>query len=426
MLLDLSKIRTAARALRADVTSRGRSRRRRGLSRRRRRSRWRSTSTRTRTQFRLRRARADDAGAALQPVPRAVRRAGRRARSTCGTCRTPERRGEGGAGDRRGRSDDGVLRERRRSTSAQLMREQFYLALPMKPLCARGVPGLCPTCGDEPESRPRATASRDWEDPRLAALEGAAEPRRRRTRTMPNPKRRHSKTRTAKRRTHDALKAGAGRASARSATSRRRRTASARTAATTAAARCGRSRKSSRATCDGAVLDVTVRTGDRATACALPSTRWAATTRRGQHRRRRAGGGAAPAIWRCSLVGDRGAIERGARAAPGAPASSIVAIVDAPDVVGMEESPAAALRRKPRASIRVAAEAVARGEAAALFSAGHTGATVMAAHGAFGMLPGVDRPALAATIPTRRRPAVLLDVGRDASSAGRSTCCSSR
>ena len=35
----------------------------------------------------------------------------------------------------------------------------------------------------------------------------------------------------------------------------------------------------------------------------------------------------------------------------------------------------------------------------------------MAAHGAFGMLPGVDRPALAATIPTRGRPAVLLDVG---------------
>ena len=88
-----------------------------------------------------------------------------------------------------------------------------------------------------------------------------------------------------------------------------------------------------------------------------------------------------------------------------------VRIVDAPDVVAMAESPAAALRRKPGASIKVAAEAVARGEAAALFSAGHTGATVMAAHGAFGMLPGVDRPALAATIPTRRRPAVLLDVG---------------
>jgi glycerol-3-phosphate acyltransferase PlsX len=91
-----------------------------------------------------------------------------------------------------------------------------------------------------------------------------------------------------------------------------------------------------------------------------------------------------------------------------------VRIIDAPDVVTMEESPAAALRRKPAASIKVAAEAVARGEASALFSAGHTGATVMAAHAAFGMLPGVDRPALAATIPTRRRPAVLLDVGASA------------
>ena len=88
-----------------------------------------------------------------------------------------------------------------------------------------------------------------------------------------------------------------------------------------------------------------------------------------------------------------------------------VRIVDADAVVEMAESPAAALRRKPTASIKIAAELVARGEAAALFSAGHTGATVMAAHGAFGMVAGVDRPALAATIPTRDRPAVLLDVG---------------
>jgi glycerol-3-phosphate acyltransferase PlsX len=88
-----------------------------------------------------------------------------------------------------------------------------------------------------------------------------------------------------------------------------------------------------------------------------------------------------------------------------------VRVVDTPDVVAMEESPVSALRKKPGASIKVAADAVARGEAAALVSAGHTGATVMAAHGAFGMLPGVDRPALAVTIPTRRSPAVMLDVG---------------
>src|SRR5258705_201100 len=87
-----------------------------------------------------------------------------------------------------------------------------------------------------------------------------------------------------------------------------------------------------------------------------------------------------------------------------------VRVVDAPDVVTMEESPAAALRRKPGASIKVAADLVARGESSALFSAGHTGAAVMAAYSAFGTLTGVDRPALAATIPTRTRPPSLVDV----------------
>lgn len=91
-----------------------------------------------------------------------------------------------------------------------------------------------------------------------------------------------------------------------------------------------------------------------------------------------------------------------------------VRILDAPDVVGMEESPVAALRRESRTSIRTAAEAVASGDAAALVSAGHTGATVMAAYAAFGMLPGVARQALAATIPSGDRLGILLDVGANA------------
>jgi glycerol-3-phosphate acyltransferase PlsX len=96
--------------------------------------------------------------------------------------------------------------------------------------------------------------------------------------------------------------------------------------------------------------------------------------------------------------------------APGLP----IAIVDAPEAVGMADPPAATLRRKPRASIRVACEQVTSGRAAAVVSAGNTGATVMAAYGAFGLLPGVDRPALATPIPTRGRPAVLLDAGANA------------
>ncbi len=95
-------------------------------------------------------------------------------------------------------------------------------------------------------------------------------------------------------------------------------------------------------------------------------------------------------------------------------ASLDIRVVDTDDAVGMDESPAAALRRKPRASVRIAADLVASGDAGAMFSAGNTGATLLAAHSAFGMLSGVDRPALATTIPTLRQEAVLLDSGANA------------
>lgn len=53
----------------------------------------------------------------------------------------------------------------------QLMREQFYLALPMKPLCQDECKGLCPACG---VNRNTSTCGCDvaWRDPRLAPLEG--------------------------------------------------------------------------------------------------------------------------------------------------------------------------------------------------------------------------------------------------------------
>jgi len=110
------------------------------------------------------------------------------------------------------------------------------------------------------------------------------------------------------------------------------------------------------------------------------------------------------------LVGERGAIERELTRHPGS-TSLDIQILDAAQRIEMEEAAAIALRQKPGASIRVAADAVRDGKASALFSAGHTGASLMAAHAAFGRLPGVDRPALATIIPTRQRPAVLLDSG---------------
>ena len=90
---------------------------------------------------------------------------------------------------------------------------------------------------------------------------------------------------------------------------------------------------------------------------------------------------------------------------------STVSVVEAPEVVAMDEAPLAALRRKPRASVKVAAELVASGAASAFFTAGHTGAGLLAAHGALGVLPAVARPALAVTLPTRKGTAVLLDAG---------------
>jgi glycerol-3-phosphate acyltransferase PlsX len=111
-----------------------------------------------------------------------------------------------------------------------------------------------------------------------------------------------------------------------------------------------------------------------------------------------------------ALVGRRSAIDEAL--APHADAADLdLEIVEAAEVVGMDEAPAMALRRKPGASIRVAAALVKSGAAAAVVSAGHTGATVVAAHAVFGMLPGVDRPALAPAIPTRTGMAVLLDAG---------------
>ena len=54
----------------------------------------------------------------------------------------------------------------------QLMREQFYLALPMKPLCRDDCKGLCPVCGTN-LNQGTCDCKRDWEDPRLAALKNA-------------------------------------------------------------------------------------------------------------------------------------------------------------------------------------------------------------------------------------------------------------
>jgi len=114
-----------------------------------------------------------------------------------------------------------------------------------------------------------------------------------------------------------------------------------------------------------------------------------------------------------TLVGDSGQLRAELARHPDAATLDIL-VVHAADAVGMGERPAEALRRRPRSSIRVAAGLVAEGAADALFSAGNTGATVVAACKGFGLLRGADRPALAAAVPTMRGTAVLLDIGANA------------
>lgn len=84
-----------------------------------------------------------------------------------------------------------------------------------------------------------------------------------------------------------------------------------------------------------------------------------------------------------------------------------VSVVDA--AVGMAESPLRGVRRDT--TVRGTAELTYAGRADAMISAGSSGAAVAAASHVLGRLPGVRRPSLAATLPTKAGPVVLLDVG---------------
>ncbi|MDI6772374.1 MAG: phosphate acyltransferase PlsX [bacterium] len=89
-----------------------------------------------------------------------------------------------------------------------------------------------------------------------------------------------------------------------------------------------------------------------------------------------------------------------------------VQVVEAPDVIEMHEHPAMALRRKRRSSIAVAVQQVHEGYADAVVSAGHTGAAMGAGLLILGRIKGIERPAIAAVLPTvGGRPVVLLDAG---------------
>jgi len=92
-------------------------------------------------------------------------------------------------------------------------------------------------------------------------------------------------------------------------------------------------------------------------------------------------------------------------------ASPCLIVRHASEVVTMDEAPASALRNKKDSSMRVAIDLVKSGEADACVSAGNTGALMATARFVLKTLPGIDRPAIAAVMPTISGHALVLDVG---------------
>ncbi len=86
-------------------------------------------------------------------------------------------------------------------------------------------------------------------------------------------------------------------------------------------------------------------------------------------------------------------------------------IVDAPDIIAMDDVPVESLRHKPRSSIAVMAKLAKRDQADAVISAGNTGACVAAFQMRMRNLPGVNRPGIAVVFPTPGGPVTICDVG---------------
>lgn len=115
---------------------------------------------------------------------------------------------------------------------------------------------------------------------------------------------------------------------------------------------------------------------------------------------------------RIILVGQSDVLAQQAGKAGGLPDG--IEIRDARQVVAMDEPPADALRKKKDSSMRVAVDLVKEGLASACVSAGNTGALMATGRFVLKTLPGIDRPAIMARLPTRHGAISMLDLGANA------------
>jgi glycerol-3-phosphate acyltransferase PlsX len=109
------------------------------------------------------------------------------------------------------------------------------------------------------------------------------------------------------------------------------------------------------------------------------------------------------------LVGPENEIE--ARLPSKTSRSGRISIVDAPDIIAMDDVPIESLRRKPKSSIAMIAKLAKRDQADAVISAGNTGACVAAFQMRMRNLPGVNRPGIAVVFPTPGGLVTICDVG---------------
>lgn len=114
---------------------------------------------------------------------------------------------------------------------------------------------------------------------------------------------------------------------------------------------------------------------------------------------------------RVLLIGDPDDLERALSSLAPSSDTGRLRVVAAPDRIGPDEAPAMAVRRKPESSVVVGIRMAAAGEADAFVSAGATGAVVAGSLLEMDRLPGVDRPAIGAVVPTVDTPTLVLDAG---------------
>src|SRR5262245_33437529 len=111
------------------------------------------------------------------------------------------------------------------------------------------------------------------------------------------------------------------------------------------------------------------------------------------------------------LVGDEARLRAELAALGANDKKDRIVVRHAPDVITMHDSPSMAVKQKKQSSMRVCFDLVKAGEADAVVSAGNSGAMMACGLFVLGRLPGVERPAIVTTFPTKAGECALLDMG---------------